>query len=409
MFEKVKSVLWGRSEAAAEQGKLRRMLKKLPLPLIVLLAGFIGYFTLVKTKPEILPVENLERVWAVRTMKADYGTIIPETFAFGELRASRLVELRALVGGEIIATSENFENGARVAKGDVLAEIDPFQYQSAVDDAKAQLQGAIAVQMERKASAELAKLEKERAETLFEKGTVSKKTLDDKNVEYAIRKARLDQQAALIEREKVRLSRMQRDLKNTKITAPFDAHVGNIMARAGRVVGLNDRVATLTSADDFEVVFNLSDDQYGRFLTRNTEIIGRPLQVFWDVGGERISMQARIRHVGAQISQATRGVDVYAIITGKLPSNLRAGAFVSIVMTSQPETDVVAIPKDALYGSDLIYVIEDGRLAPLRLADYVDIGDKLLVRSGLRQGQEILLTQFNEAAAGVAVSSFEAQ
>jgi RND family efflux transporter MFP subunit len=244
---------------------------------------------------------------------------------------------------------------------------------------------------------------------LFEKGTVSKKTLDDKNVEYAIRKARLDQQAALIEREKVRLSRMQRDLKNTKIIAPFDAHVGNIMARAGRVVGLNDRVATLTSADDFEVVFNLSDDQYGRFLTRNTEIIGRPLQVFWDVGGERISMQARIRHVGAQISQATRGVDVYAIITGKLPSNLRAGAFVSIVMTSQPETDVVAIPKDALYGSDLIYVIEDGRLAPLRLADYVDIGDKLLVRSGLRQGQEILLTQFNEAAAGVAVSSFEAQ
>jgi RND family efflux transporter MFP subunit len=409
VFEKVKSVLWGRSEAAAEQGKLRRMLKKLPLPLIVLLVGFIGYFTLVKTKPEILPVENLERVWAVRTMKADYGTIIPETFAFGELRASRLVELRALVGGEIIATSENFENGARVAKGDVLAEIDPFQYQSAVDDAKAQLQGAIAVQMERKASAELAKLEKERAETLFEKGTVSKKTLDDKNVEYAIRKARLDQQAALIEREKVRLSRMQRDLKNTKIIAPFDAHVGNIMARAGRVVGLNDRVATLTSADDFEVVFNLSDDQYGRFLTRNTEIIGRPLQVFWDVGGERISMQARIRHVGAQISQATRGVDVYAIITGKLPSNLRAGAFVSIVMTSQPETDVVAIPKDALYGNDLIYVIEDGRLAPLRLADYVDIGDKLLVRSGLRQGQEILLTQFNEAAAGVAVSSFEAQ
>jgi len=290
-----------------------------------------------------------------------------------------------------------------------LAEIDPFQYQSAVNDAKAQLQGAVAVQMEREASAELAKLEKERAETLFEKGTVSKKTLDDKTVEYAIRKARLDQQAALIEREKVRLSRMQRDLKNTKIIAPFDAHVGNIMARAGRVVGLNDRVATLTSSDDFEVVFNLSDDQYGRFLARNTEIIGRPLKVFWDVGGERISMQASIRHVGAQISQATRGVDVYAKVTGKLPSNLRAGAFVSIVMASQPETDVVAIPKDALYGDDLIYVIEDGRLAPLRLTDYVDIGDKILVRTGLRQGQEILLTQFNEAAAGVAVTSFEAQ
>jgi hypothetical protein len=47
-------------------------------------------------------------------------------------------------------------------------------------------------------------------------------------------------------------------------------------------------------------------------------------------------------------------------------------------------------------------------LSPLILQDFVDTGDALLVRSGVREGQQILLTQFNEAAAGVSVTVFEA-
>ncbi len=408
MLEKFKA-LWRQADASkAAPSRLRSAVAKLPLPVLVLAVGFGVYFLLVSSKPKIEPVENLERVWAVRVLTAKYATVVPLTQTFGELRARRRVDLRALVAGEIIATSENFEDGARVAKGDVLAQIDPFQYQSAVEDAKAQLQGAKAVQSERKASAEFALLEKQRAEKLFAKGTVSKKTVDDKALEYAIRQSRLDQQAALISRDEVRLARMQRDLLNSKIIAPFDAHLGDIMARQGRVVNLNERIATLTSADDFEVVFNLSDEQYGRFLARNTDIIGRELQVFWDVGGERLTMRAKIRHVGAQISQATRGVDVYASITGNVPSNLRSGAFVTLTMRSQPEANVVAVPKAALYEGNQIYVIEDGRLSPLILQDFVDTGDALLVRSGVREGQQILLTQFNEAAAGVSVTVFEA-
>jgi len=69
---------------------------------------------------------------------------------------------------------------------------------------------------------------------------------------------------------------------------------------------------------------------------------------------------------------------------------------------------VVAVPKYALYGDNQIYVIEEGRLVPLLLTDYLDDGDRILVKSGLRNGQTILLTQFNEAAAGVAVKTLEA-
>ena len=45
---------------------------------------------------------------------------------------------------------------------------------------------------------------------------------------------------------------------------------------------------------------------------------------------------------------------------------------------------------------------------PLLLTDFLDDGERILIKSGVRNGQEILLTQFNEAAAGVAVKAFEA-
>ena len=89
--------------------------------------------------------------------------MVPVTTAFGELRARRQVDLRALVSGEVVKTNPKFEDGVRVSKGDVLAEIDAFTYQLAVDDAMAQLAGSRAVLMEREAATKHAEREKSRA------------------------------------------------------------------------------------------------------------------------------------------------------------------------------------------------------------------------------------------------------
>ena len=118
-------------------------------------------------------------------------------------------------------------------------------------------------------------------------------------------------------------------------------------------------------------------------------------------------MIAEIERVGAQISQATRGVDVYARLQGPLPSNLRGGAFVSVNLTAQPVPDVMALPKDALYDDNQAYRIVAGRLEPIVLNDFIDDGKNILLRSGLEIGEQILLTRFNEAAPGVAVKVME--
>ena len=396
----------------AQADKLRpsggMRLSKLAMPVLVLLAGFFIFSMLVATKPETKPAENREIIWSVAAQKVAYQTYQPRISAFGELRARREVNLRALVSGEVIATSAVFENGARVAKGDVLLEIDPFTYENQLDDARAQLKGAKAVLKERNAAAKLARQEKARALELFKKGTVSKKTLDDKTTDVTIKAARAEQQQSVVDRINVQVKKAKRDLANTKVVAPFSGYLANINAREGRVLNPNDQVGTLLDSDNFDVVFNLSDAEYGRFLERNSEVVGRPVNVVWQIGGERIELSAEIERVGAQISQATRGVDVFARIVGKLPSNLRGGAFVTVELLAQPVPDVMAIKKDALYGSNNLFTIENGRLVTRTVDDFIDDGAQILLRSGLQVGDMVLTTRFNEAAPGVAVKIVDA-
>ena len=384
-------------------GRLRALLRRLPLPLIVLTLGVCVFMLLVATRPETKPVENRERVWNVAGKAVAYEIYEPRITAFGELRARREVQLRAQVSGEVISTEATFENGALVSRGEVLLRIDPFNYETRLDEAKAQLKGAKALLTERKASANLARQDMKRAQELFKKGTVSKKTLDDRKTDYTIKKARRDQQQSVVDRQTVAVKRAQRDLDNTQITAPFDGHVANINVRSGRVVGPNEPLAVLLDASAYEVVFNLSDAEYGRFLARNSDVIGRVLEVQWTVGSQKMKLQAEIERVGAQISQSTRGVDVFARVIGDIPSNLRGGAFVDIVLNAQPLPDVMVIPKDAVYDGNRIYVAENGRMAERRLTNPIDLGRHLAIRDGLAENEIVVLTRFNEAAPGVAI------
>ncbi|MDA8544933.1 efflux RND transporter periplasmic adaptor subunit [Alphaproteobacteria bacterium] len=377
------------------------------MPLLVLMGGFFGFSMLVATKPQTKPAENREITWSVAAQKVAYEIYQPRISAFGELRPRRKVNLRALVSGEVIATSAGFEDGAQVSKGNVLLEIDPFTYENQLADARAQLKGAKAVLKERQAAAKLARQEKARAQKLFKKGTVSQKTVDDKNTDATIKAARAEQQQSAVDRINVQVKKAKRDLANTKVIAPFSGFLANITAREGRVLNPNDQVGVLLDSDNFDVVFNLSDAEYGRFLERNSEVIGRPVNIVWQLGVERIELKAEIERVGAQISQTTRGVDVYARIDGKLPSNLRGGAFVTVELLAQPVPDVMAISKDALYGDNTLYLIENGRLTRKTIADFIDDGAQVLLRSGLNVGDMVLMTRFNEAAPGVAVKVVE--
>ncbi len=380
----------------SDQPVKKSRLRSIRLPFLILSVTVAVVFILIATRPRLVPVEQPERVWAVNAVTAHYDLVQPQLNLFGEVVAGRRSELRPLVSGLIIEIGANFRDGGIVKQGELLVQIDPFDYETALAEQRSIL---------KEARARLAMLGRdlERAKELFEDKTVAEQFLENAELEVI-------QQEAIVEQREINLSQAQRDLTETRLLAPYDGVLNNVSANLGnQVSGFgNDKVADLIDTSRLEVRFSLSNSPYGRLLESGESVIGRPVRVWWRVGGRSLDYDARIERVGAEIISTTGGVEVFAVIEdhGK-QTNLRPGAFVEVSLADKEYKDVLQAPESAIYGEDIVYVINDGRLAERRIQVLGYNGTDVLFRSAgdppITEGEPIVTTVLREAGAGAKV------
>ena len=153
--------------------------------------------------------------------------------------------MRALVAGDVIEASPDLRDGGVISKGDLLLRIDPFDYEVALDEAKAQIAETEARLKESEAEIraqestlsyareqlEIAQSDLERAQNLVERGAVSQQTLDqrrltksqrkdavDQGPDQSVRqKARVDQQRAALQRLRATKRTAERNLRDTRL------------------------------------------------------------------------------------------------------------------------------------------------------------------------------------------------
>ncbi|MCR9214077.1 MAG: efflux RND transporter periplasmic adaptor subunit [Proteobacteria bacterium] len=398
---------------------------KILLPLVILLAGGVGFYILLKTKPIIEPEVVEERVWTVAAMPVKIEDQSLDLALFGSLVAARDVEMRSLVGGEIIEVGEDFREGSIVEKGDLLIGVDPFEFQARLDENKAQLLEAKSRLSElnatqRSEQAALSRdrevLEREvrnvqRSESLSTRGNISEKALDDakstlsrqkqtvelREAQLEILKAKIGQQRAVIERLEVGIRRAERDLKNTQLLAPFKGYVAEVSAEFGKNIDARDKIARIIDASQLEARFLLSDSQYGRLVGDTAGIIGRPVTVKWQSGTTDLSFQGKVTRLSSEINSNSGGVEVYAVLeTNENINVLRPGAFVEVILTGNNYENVVKLPEYSVFDGEVVYVVNEGRLQPRSVEVVAQNGSELFVRGDVKQDEMIVTTRFPE-------------
>ncbi|MGF1908462.1 efflux RND transporter periplasmic adaptor subunit [Vibrio kasasachensis] len=203
-----------------------------------------------------------------------------------EVDATERATLSFQVSGEI--EQMTFKMGQQVEKGDLLSQLDPTDYQLAVDAKNAEY--------------ELAKTGYERARALYKKKLISTDVFDQRETEYKASKAALDQ--------------AETDLAYTQIRAPFDGVVSLSYVKEHQVVAVNQPILNLINNAVMDVVFNLPVsyiDQYGLESVSKSS-----LSVTMD-----INKQVQIPAVFKEIStQADSEINSYrASVTIKRPVN----------------------------------------------------------------------------------------
>ena len=410
----------------------RRRTLKIVLPLLVLAGAVLVAGYLQATRPRIERAEPREREWPIAVATVEIADIQPDIVAFGAIVARRDVELRALVAGRVVETGPNFADGGIVREGELLVGIDPFEYEAAVEEAKAGLAEAKAALAEAEAdlAAEEAALAEERAlleiaerevarrADLLARDIGSEKDLDAAAMRRGERaraavlaerrtvalRARVARRQAALARGAVALDRARRALENTRLAAPFDGYLTDISAALGKRLGMNDRVARLLDLERLEARIHLSDAEYGRLVSAPRGLVGRPARIVWRAGGRAFSYRAAIGRVQGEVDPASGGVTVHAPIADAGPDTpLRPGAFVEVRIPDRLYRQAARLPETALVGEDTVYAVVDGRLEPRLVALLARVGNDVVVVGEIADGERIAATRFPEIGPGVKV------
>jgi membrane fusion protein (multidrug efflux system) len=179
----------------------------------------------------------------------------------GTTEGSVDAEIRSQVTGYLV--SRDYEEGQRVAKGDLLFRIDPRSFQAALDQARGEL-GRAQAELER------ARLDVARYTPLVEQGAVSRQEYDN-----AVQRQRADEaavQAARAAAEKARI-----DLGFTEVRSPIEGIAGLAQAQLGDFVGPTDPepLTTVSQLDPIRVAFPLSEQEYLRFAGAFREAVSQ--------------------------------------------------------------------------------------------------------------------------------------
>lgn len=416
---------------------------RIVVPLLILAGAFMFFGGMVATKPKVKSKPIAERVWIVQTITASKISVAPRLRLYGTIAAGRDVELRPLVAGRVIRVGKNFAEGGLVRKGDLLVEIDRFEYQAVVKERLAQLGEArsrlsefrIDLQGEENSlksdqlQIKLREREVERRQLLVNRRTGSQKALDDSTLalndqkqrridrvrRIATIKTKIIQQLSAIERAQVALERAQRDLRETKLFAPFDGFLRDLQAAIGKKISVNDRVARLVDARWLEASFQVSDEQYGRLIAAGV-VRGKKADIVWRTRAKTFKYVAVIERISGQVASGSGGVVLYARIKNtSLNTILRPGVFVEVAIHDRVYNNVYRLPDEALVGTATIYVAvkqpagADDKSPVWRLERRVvkvvgRQGNDILVQGALKPGDRVVASTFPEIGPGAKVT-----
>jgi membrane fusion protein, multidrug efflux system len=345
------------------------------------------------------PVQTLAPIPEVAVISVTTQKITLTTELPGRTSAYRIAEIRPQVNGLIL--KRLFTEGQDVKANQVLYQIDPAPFQSALDNAKAALGKA-------EANVPAIRLRVGRFLELLADNAVSQQDHDDAS-------AALKQAEAEVAYWKATLATAQINLGYTAVKAPISGRIGKSNVTEGAIVTAYQPVAlasiqqldpifvdvTQSTAELLRLKHRLAD---GR-LSKNGSDQKKVQLILEDNSVGPVEGTFQFRDVTVD---STTGSVMLRIAFPNPDTALLPGMFVRARVKEGVKEDAILIPQQAVVrdpkGNPLALMIDaESKVAQARLTIDRPMEDKWLVSSGLKPGDRIIVEGIQKARPGAAV------
>ena len=367
--------------------------KQIILPIAVLVGG-IGLaagFSAMKKPPEEKPPQDMRPLVAAQPVHLDAITL--DVKSYGIVQPKDRTELIAQVSGQVISVAGQFVEGAFVKQGDILARIDPNDYEADLIEAEAGLaQASSALEIER-AQAHVAKAEWERIKADSSDITASA---------LYLRKPQLAEKMARYRSAQASVKRAKRNLERTYIKAPYDAIINERSISLGSVVNPGNSFGSLSSTEVAEVRLPVADKEL-QYL--NNSGIGATVEFNAQYAGKETTWQAKVVRSEGVIDQKSRMSYLVAQLQtpyeGVQP--LRFGSYINATIEGRAVNGAIVVPHH-LVKNNKIAVLNDDLTLSFKTLNIIREQDGMVIANqGLAEGEQLITSALEYPTEGMAV------
>jgi RND family efflux transporter MFP subunit len=294
------------------------------------------------------------------------------------VQAANQVDLSFRVGGPLISLP--VREGEVVGKGQVLAQIDPRDYEISLSQARAHRERTGA--------------DFQRVSALFEKEAVSRAQLDQARAARDVAQAALDDAEAA--------------LRDTNLRAPFTARIGATLVENFQDVRPREPVMSLVDVSDVDLVVDLPE---GLIAVSDFEVPGRTVVARFDTAPGR-EFPLQVKEIAAQADPRTQTFRVtltmpqpegISILPGMTASVLARGAMT--VSDAPPLVPAVAVVADDGGSSHVWLYDEDSRTVSQRTVRLGGLqgSEGIEILEGLERGETIAVSAVSQLREGMEV------
>lgn len=377
-------------------------MKKILLPLAIIAGALLLSSLMFMFKPAPPKLESPETALAVETIVLEktatrltiqsQGTVLPRT------RTTLISE----VSGAVLEVSSQFVVGGVFEAGDVLMQLDPTDYQVALQRAEARL-----ISMNAQLSFEQARSAQAEKEWAMTGRPASEAPL------LALRKPYLAEAKANVLQAEAEVKQAQQKLDKTTIRAPYAGMVSEKMADIGQFVATGSKLGQIFAIDYAEVRLPMTKRDLAKLDLEALAAGQRSSTVTLSatVGAAEVQWDALLVRSEGVVDQLNRAQYLVAQIDD--PYNIRQrsekpallmGTFVRAAIAGKKLDKIFAVPRHALLeGDNIAAVDEDSRLRLKKVEKVFGDDQFYYITNGLEEGVEIIVSAVGIAIDGMRV------
>ena len=377
--------------------KKYKILIQIVLAIGLIIAGIAGCQVLKASRPPMKRLATQRSDPMARVVAVKSEEILVPIEGYGTVKPEKQIKLVPQVSGKIMSVSTQLVDGGKFKKGEVLAVIDPSDYEIAVTLAKARVQDAEGRLILQQQEANVARSD-------------WKELHPNKAIPSLVAKEpQLKTAQANLEAVKAELEKAQLNLSRTRLTAPFDGRVTEKSVDIGQYVSPGQSLAVLYSTEAAEIVIPLESknlfwiDVPG-FTTSGDK--GSAVDISADIGGQNLSWTGIVSRAEGRMDEKTRMINV--VVTVEKPYEqyppLAMGLFVRTIIKGKPVENGIVIPRSALHQDNIVWVVDDkGQLSfrPVEIA--LKMYEGIVIKNGLSDGEKVVVSAIKDVTDGMKV------